>query len=413
MVPQGQLGRRAARQLFRAGIRAGVVSDRLPEAPVVPDYPIGCKRILISNDWYPALHAAQRRRWSTSPSATSRPTPWSPPTARAHLPTSSSSAPASPPPTSSPTSRSPARAGATLAEAWGDGARGLPGDAVPGFPNCYLLYGPNTNLGHNSILFMVERQMNLVLQAMAVQTRRHDRRRTTTLVGVSADAYRRDDERTQRLMAEDGLGGQLPELVQGGVGPGDQQLADLDRSATGTTPCGSGPPSWGCTAPAWTTRLRGASARRAPTRGRDGPHRGRAPGRPCHHDDEPALLPSRPWLAPAQTGVRSIPRLAPATGHRHMRRAAPPEPMTDEGRRPRDPADSGPWHRRRSGGTRRRADTSPRDPARRHRDLRRVGAAGAGRRPEGRPHGPKRKRRGGTARRSGSSGRWARSSCWW
>ncbi len=60
--------------------------------------------------------------------------------------------------------------GRTLAEAWADGARAYLGTAVPGFPNCYLLYGPNTNLGHNSILFMVERQLNLVLQALAVQT---------------------------------------------------------------------------------------------------------------------------------------------------------------------------------------------------------------------------------------------------
>ena len=32
-----------------------MVSERLPEAAVVPDYPIGCKRILISNEWYPAI----------------------------------------------------------------------------------------------------------------------------------------------------------------------------------------------------------------------------------------------------------------------------------------------------------------------------------------------------------------------
>ena len=61
--------------------------------------------------------------------------------------------------------------GRSLAEAWSEGAHAYLGTAVPGFPNCYLLYGPNTNLGHNSILFMVERQINLILQAMAVQTR--------------------------------------------------------------------------------------------------------------------------------------------------------------------------------------------------------------------------------------------------
>ena len=62
-----------------------------------------------------------------------------------------------------------------------------------------MLYGPNTNLGHNSILFMVERQLNLVLQALAVQTRAA----TGTAgakVAVRSGAYLRDDRRTQRLM---------------------------------------------------------------------------------------------------------------------------------------------------------------------------------------------------------------------
>jgi hypothetical protein len=47
---------------------------------------------------------------------------------------------------------------------------------------------------------MVERQVNLILQAMALQTRAGGMR-ATAHVGVEPDAYRRDDERTQRLMA--------------------------------------------------------------------------------------------------------------------------------------------------------------------------------------------------------------------
>ena len=96
--------------------------------------------------------------------------------------------------------------GDTLAEEWSDGARAYLGTAVPGFPNCYFLYGPNTNLGHNSILFMVERQVNLILQALAVQTGAGQATgpgaepRPAPLVGVGIGAYRRDDERTQRLM---------------------------------------------------------------------------------------------------------------------------------------------------------------------------------------------------------------------
>ena len=40
------------------------------------------------------------------------------------------------------------------------------GVTVPCFPNFFLLYGPNTNLGHNSIIFMIEAQVRYVLQCI-------------------------------------------------------------------------------------------------------------------------------------------------------------------------------------------------------------------------------------------------------
>jgi cation diffusion facilitator CzcD-associated flavoprotein CzcO len=196
-------GRRLA-ALFQKGIREGVVSERLPEATVVPDYPVGCKRILISNDWYPTLmrpdvrlvdvaidyvesdavvtadgerHPIDVLIFGTGFCATDF---------LAHIPITGVD-------------------GRTLAAEWKDGARAYLGTVVPGFPNCYLLYGPNTNLGHNSILFMVERQLNLILQALALQTEALAARprvgSSAPRVEVSDDASRRDDERTQRLMA--------------------------------------------------------------------------------------------------------------------------------------------------------------------------------------------------------------------
>jgi cation diffusion facilitator CzcD-associated flavoprotein CzcO len=187
------------RQLFDQQIRTGVVSDRLPEAAVVPDYPIGCKRILISNDWYPTITGAnvevvdqpierietdavvtvdgKRRTTDVLIFGTGFVTT----EFLGLIPVTGAG-------------------GKTLASAWEDGARAYRGTAVPGFPNCYLLYGPNTNLGHNSILFMVERQLNLVLQALAVQTEAATSAGNPQ-VSVTPEAYRRDDERTQRLMA--------------------------------------------------------------------------------------------------------------------------------------------------------------------------------------------------------------------
>jgi len=56
--------------------------------------------------------------------------------------------------------------GASLQARWRDGAEAYLGVTVPGFPNFFMLYGPNTNLGHNSIIFMVERQVEYVVRLL-------------------------------------------------------------------------------------------------------------------------------------------------------------------------------------------------------------------------------------------------------
>jgi cation diffusion facilitator CzcD-associated flavoprotein CzcO len=58
------------------------------------------------------------------------------------------------------------RGGVDLQEQWKDGASAYLGTVVPGFPNLFVLYGPNTNLGHNSILVMLEAQIGWVVQAV-------------------------------------------------------------------------------------------------------------------------------------------------------------------------------------------------------------------------------------------------------
>lgn len=58
------------------------------------------------------------------------------------------------------------RGGVRLREAWRAGPEAYLGITVAGFPNLFMLYGPNTNLGHNSILYMLESQFRYVLQAV-------------------------------------------------------------------------------------------------------------------------------------------------------------------------------------------------------------------------------------------------------
>jgi len=59
------------------------------------------------------------------------------------------------------------RHGVRLEDVWRDGAHAYLGLTVSGFPNFFVLYGPNTNLGHNSILVMVEAQVEYLLDLLA------------------------------------------------------------------------------------------------------------------------------------------------------------------------------------------------------------------------------------------------------
>ena len=57
------------------------------------------------------------------------------------------------------------RAGTTLADAWEGGAHAYLGLTVPGFPNLFLVYGPNTNTGNTSVVYFQEAQAGYIAQA--------------------------------------------------------------------------------------------------------------------------------------------------------------------------------------------------------------------------------------------------------
>ena len=73
--------------------------------------------------------------------------------------------------------------GLTLREVWRDGAHAYLGMAVPRFPNFFMLYGPNTNVGSNSVIFVLEAQARYVVRAL-----RYLRRRRKTYVAVKPAA---------------------------------------------------------------------------------------------------------------------------------------------------------------------------------------------------------------------------------
>ena len=132
---------------------------------LTPDYRIGCKRILIDDDFLPAL-ARPNVRVETTPIRE---------IVRDGVVTSDGThheADALVLATGflSTQFMAPIQieglGGRKLESCWREGAEAHLGITVAGFPNFFMMYGPNTNLGHNSIIFMIECQVGYALQCI-------------------------------------------------------------------------------------------------------------------------------------------------------------------------------------------------------------------------------------------------------
>jgi hypothetical protein len=84
-------------------------------------------------------------------------------------------------------------AGRRLADDWRQGAEAYYGVSVHGFPNFHQLLGPNTGLGHNSALFMIECQIHYIVQCL-----RELRKRGADYLDVTAEAQSAFNARVQR-----------------------------------------------------------------------------------------------------------------------------------------------------------------------------------------------------------------------
>jgi cation diffusion facilitator CzcD-associated flavoprotein CzcO len=179
--------------LFRLHLRRQVPDPEL-RARLMPDYPIGCKRLLFSNDWFPTLVK------STVDVVTDRITALTPTGVRTE---DGREHPADVIVYGTGFTATDFLApitvrgldGRALADEWADGARAHLGLTVPGFPNMFLVYGPNTNLGGNSIIAMMEGQFRYILGAV-----RRLAAAPGSYVDVRSDvAARFDTEMRQRL----------------------------------------------------------------------------------------------------------------------------------------------------------------------------------------------------------------------
>ncbi len=141
------------------------IRDPELRAKLTPDFTLGCKRVLISDDYYPAV-AQPNVSVVTEPVLEVTPSGIVTDDGVKHevdtiiygtgfrvtdLPVMD---------------MLHGRDGKTLREAWADGMEAHLGTAIAGFPNFFLLIGPNTGLGHSSMVFMIESQIAYILDAL-------------------------------------------------------------------------------------------------------------------------------------------------------------------------------------------------------------------------------------------------------
>ena len=129
---------------------------------LIPDYKIGCKRILISNDWYSAVDQSHVELVTTGIERVVEEGLITTDGALHRLDTIILGTGFAASDFLSPMEIT-GRNGASLNQAWATGSEAYKGITVSGFPNLFMLYGPNTNLAHNSIVYMLESQVRYVL----------------------------------------------------------------------------------------------------------------------------------------------------------------------------------------------------------------------------------------------------------
>jgi len=144
---------------------AAQVPDPGLRQTLTPDYEIGCKRIVFSDEYFPALLAGNV---TLEPSALAQVTADGAIAAGGHAYKLDALVFATGFNTTSPSiaTRVHGRDGLPLAERWRDGPAAYASVSVPGFPNMYVLGGPNSALGHSSAILILEAQFGYVLGAL-------------------------------------------------------------------------------------------------------------------------------------------------------------------------------------------------------------------------------------------------------
>jgi cation diffusion facilitator CzcD-associated flavoprotein CzcO len=150
----------------------GAITDPELRAKVTPHFDLGCKRVLISNDWYPAL---TRDNVELVTDRVSRVTETGVVTSdEVERPVDVLIVATGFLATELPIAQHiKGGTGQTLSDAWSaEGIQAYKGATVAGFPNLFFVVGPNTGLGHSSMVYMIESQVAYLVDAWRTM-RRH------------------------------------------------------------------------------------------------------------------------------------------------------------------------------------------------------------------------------------------------
>jgi len=180
-------------RIARAYLRAKVPDPRL-RAQLTPNYTLGCKRILLSSDYLTTITrpgvelVTDRIREVRSGSiVTDDGIEREIDTIIFGTGFKVTDAPAA--------DHIRGRDGVRMSDLWRGSPQAHLGTIVAGFPNLFLLVGPNTGLGHNSIVFMIESQVNYVIDCL-----RHMDARGIDAVEVRPEAQAAHNRKVQEAM---------------------------------------------------------------------------------------------------------------------------------------------------------------------------------------------------------------------
>ncbi|MGW4794545.1 flavin-containing monooxygenase [Nonomuraea sp. NPDC004297] len=169
-------------------LRAQVPDPELRRA-LTPDYLIGCKRILVSSDYYPAL-TRENVSLVTDGITEIRPHSLIDAAGHEHEADAIVYGTGFKVVDALTEQRIIGRDGLKIQDAWRDGVEAYYGITTSGFPNLFFLLGPNTGLGHNSVVFMIESQVRYVIECLRLLSRTQAR-----AVDVRPQAQRAFNER--------------------------------------------------------------------------------------------------------------------------------------------------------------------------------------------------------------------------